>query len=245
MSESFYLSQLDVQVTSSSATLSGSQSDAFTGDAIVDVSVPLQTIRDLFQYQTDSIDVTDANADDVKFKSIYETSALPLGLDIDASAPVVPAGAIDNSASNMNLTYDYVRYLAQNLFNTHLGVDLFDNEESLRSNLNASFKSNLDVVLVGLNDAGQSDQTGTAASRTVFNQLIANKPSRFSDITLNMAGAVDGDGKQWYYAPCAVGDIVYFRVNVDAATDQQKLTAPTSTTAIARRVYLMRVTIIA
>jgi hypothetical protein len=243
MSESFYLSQLDVDVTSSSATLSGSTSTSFTGDATVDVNVPLATIKELFQYQSDSIDVTDAVADDIKFRSVYATNVLPLGINIDESAPVVPAGAIDAAASNMNLTYDYVRYLALKLFNTHLGVDLFDNEASLRSNLNASFKTNLDDVLVAVNDDGVTDQSGTAPSRTVFNQLIANKPSRFNDITVDESALVDG--KQWYSAPCAIDDIIYFRVTVAAAADQQKLTAPSSTTVIADRVYLIRATIVA
>ena len=138
MSESFYLAQLDVDVTSSSATLSGTISTEFTGDATVNVNVPLATIKELFQYQTDSTDVTDAVADDIKFRSVYSANSLPLGIDINSSAPVV-SGSIDSVATNNNLTYDYIRYLAHNLFNTHLGVDLFNNEETLRSSLNDNF----------------------------------------------------------------------------------------------------------
>ena len=242
MSESFYLSQLDVDVTSSDATLSGSVSQEFTGDATVNVNVPLSTFKELFQYQTDSTDVADDVADDVKFRSVYSANNLPLGIDINSSAPVV-SGSIDTIATNNNVTYDYVRYLALNLFNTHLGVDLFNNEQTLRSSLNDNFKVNLNSVLVALNNEGITDQSGTAPSRTVFNQLIANKPSRFNDITLNKSALVDG--KQWYYTPCVIGDKVYFRLTVSPAQDQQKLTAPLSDTVIPNRTYLICANIIA
>lgn len=244
MSESFYLSQLDVAVTSSSATLSGSSSVSFDGSANVSVSIPLATFKSLFQYHTDSADVTDASNVDVLFRTVYSTSASPLGLDIDTSA-LVGTGAIDTSAiSSVNhVTHDYVRYLAQMLFNTHLGVDLFNNEEALRSSLNASFKTQLNTVLLDLNDDGVTDQEGTSPSRTIFNQLIANQPSRFNDIVAYQSEVVND--KQWYYMPGIVGDKFYFLLRVSSASDQQKLTAPSSTTQIGDRTYLICANIVA
>ena len=94
-----------------------------------------------FQYQTDSVDINDVVANDVKFRVVYaDAPNAPLGMDIDESTEVVE-GAIDGTAGNKNITYDYTRYLALKLFNTHLGVDLFNNEEELRDDLNTSFKN--------------------------------------------------------------------------------------------------------
>ena len=241
-SELFYLAPLNVDATSSLAALSGSPSGTFSGDAIANVDITLSTFRSLFQFQTDSTEISNDVADDVKFRVVYESSDAPLGMDINTYAEVVD-GAIDANAVNNNITYDYTRYLAQNLFNTHLGVDLFSNEAELRSGLNDSFKTNFNDVLLALAASGSTNQNDTTSpSRIIFNQLIANRPERFNDIYNNEAEVVDG--QHWYYMPGEVGDKFFFLVNVASYEDQQKLTDSTSTTQIPVRSYLISATIV-
>jgi hypothetical protein len=250
--ELFYLSPLNVNASSSPATLSGFLSNAFTGDAVANVDITLSTFKSLYQFQTDSVDINDVVANDVKFRVAYvDASNSPLGMDIDTSAVVLAEGAIDGTAGNKNITYDYTRYLALKLFNSHLGVDLFSNEQSLRAGLNTSFKTRFNEVLLALAARGATDQNDnsvsgthyntTSPSRIIFNQLIANKPSRFRDINSNKANIVDG--KQWYYMPGAINDKFFFLLNVAAAENQHVLTGVS--TPIPVRSYLISAKIIA
>jgi hypothetical protein len=248
--ELFYLGPLNVDASSSMATVAGSVSNAFDGNATANVDITLSTFRSLFQYQSDSAEINDAVADDVKFRVVYaDAPNAPLGMDIDTYAEVVDR-AIDGTASNNNITYDYTRYLALKLFNTHLGVDLFDNEEVLRGDLNASFKTRFNELLLALAARGATDQNDNASngthydttspSRIIFNQLLANKPVRFSDISSNEAEVVDG--KHWYHMPGEIGDKFFFLINVAAAEDQHDLTGVT--TPIPVRAYLISATIV-
>jgi hypothetical protein len=250
--ELFYLGPLNVDASSSMATLAGSVSIDFSGNATANLDITLSTFKTFFQYQTDSVDINDVVASDVKFRVIYaDASNAPLGMDIDINTEVVE-GPIDGTAGNKNITYDYTRYLALKLFNTHLGVDLFNNEEELRDDLNTSFKTRFNELLLALAARGATDQSDnssdgathydkTSPSRIIFNQLIANKPARFSDITINEAEVVDG--QHWYYMPGEIGDKFFFLINVAAAEDQHDLTGVT--TPIPVRSYLVCATVVA
>jgi hypothetical protein len=242
-SELFYLGPLNVDASSAMATLAGSVTNAFSGDATANVDLKLAKFKSLFQFQTDSTEINDVVADDVKFRVVYANAPhSPLGMDIDTSANVVD-GAIDGTAGNKNITYDYTRYLALKLFNTHLGVDLFDNEAELRGDLNTSFKSRFNEKLLALAAAGATDSNDTTSpSRLIFNQLIVNKPDRFSNIDENEAAVVDG--KHWYKMPGEIGDKFFFLLTVAAAADQQHLTDPLSGVVIPDRIYLICVNIV-
>jgi hypothetical protein len=249
--ELFYLGPLNVDASSAMATIAGSVSIDFSGNATANVDITLSTFRTLFQYQSDSTEIDNVVANDVKFRVVYaDAPSAPLGMDIDESAEVVD-GAIDGTAGNKNVTYDYTRYLALKLFNTHLGVDLFNNEQELRGDLNTSFKTRFNALLLALAARGATDQNDnsvggthydtTSPSRIIFNQLIANKPVRFSDISSNEAEVVDGE--HWYYMPGEIGDKFFFLINVAAAEDQHDLTGVT--TPIPVRAYLISATIVA
>lgn len=240
MSMEFYLAQLDFGVTAGSATLSGADSVSFSGDAIADVNVTLSSVRNLFNFQSDSIDITDTTATDIKYRVSYTTSEeFPLGIH-PANNTLVNSGAIDAAANIYGVTHDYIRYLAFKLFNTHLGVDLFDNEDDLSGGLNSGFQAAFNTVLVNLAAEGVTDGDAdpSSPSRTILNQIILNQPSRLSDLT---AYAIDGE-TGWYKMPIAVGDKLYFLVTITAATDQHLLT---NVSAIDTRSYLMRLTVVA
>ena len=235
--QDFYLSQLDVSVDASSATLSGVNTSAFTGDATAAVDISLNTVMSMFQFKTDSTDVNDTNNVDILYKTVYTTSANPLNIDLDINTGMI-ANAIDTGASNNHVTYDFVRYLAFKLFNTHLGVDLFSNEEPLRTTLNADFKSAFDTVLVDLAAVGDADNTGLISlipSKSILDQVIHSVPERLNDITPLAVGS------NWYKAPLEAGDKLYFRLTVSAAANQHNLT---SVSAIPDRVYLIKATLV-
>jgi len=232
----FYLPQLDVSVNSLSALLLGESSTVFSGDATVAVDIPLENAMNIFRFQTDSTDIDNITANDIKYKVVYTGAGnTDMAFDIDTSSSVI-VNSIHSGAANNNATYDYVRYLALKLFNTHLGVDLFSNETQLRTTLRDDFSTSFDSNMTILDAAGETDASGNSASKTILNQIIYDQPTRLNDISQFALG------DNWYKSPLVAGDILYFRLTVKAAADQNTLT---SVVAIPDRVYLIKATLIA
>ena len=236
MSENFYLPQLDVFVDASYALLTGILTQAFDGSANVDVNIPLTHAKNIFQFQTDSVDINNTNAQDIKYKVVYDITdpSFNIQFNLDTSANVT-SNRIHSGASNNNVTYDYVRYLASKLFNTHLGVDLFSNETELREDLRDKFSAAFNTNMISLRDQGVTDADGNSPSKSILLQVISNQPARLSDIT---SLAIESD---WYKSPLIAGDILYFRLTINAATNQNTLT---SVPSIGPRVYLIKATLV-
>ena len=222
----FYLPQLDVLVDASSALLYGVDTVAFDGSANVAVTIPLENAMNIFQFYTDSTDINNLAVDDIQYKVVYTGAGTTrIQFDLDTSALLIN-GDIHPGAANRNTTYDYVRYLAQRLFNTHLGVDLFSNESELRTTLRDDFSTAFDSNMTALTTAN-----GISPTRSILLQVINNQPERLSNIaTLSL-------GSNWYKSPLQAGDVLYFRLTVNAAANQNDLTGVGS---IPPRVYLMQ-----
>jgi hypothetical protein len=236
----FYLAQLDFGITAASATLSGASTESFSGDATVEVDVQKSAIQNTFNFQTDSIDFSNTTNVDISYRVTYTAAdpVLPFGIEPDVHTMVI-ANAIHAGAATNSITRDYIRYLARELFNTHLGVDLFDNETELRGGFNDSFKTGLSNVLTNLATAGVSYADGTSPSKSILSQIIDSEPSRLNDLAPYV---IDGDAG-WYKIPVEVGDKLYFVVTVTAAAGQEALTG--GTTPIANRTYLMKLNVVA
>jgi hypothetical protein len=229
----FYLPHLNVSVNSLSASLFGAESTPFSGDATVAVDIPLENAMNIFQFQTGSNDINNDNADDIKYRVLYTgNSSYNMVFNIDTLSEVI-TGAIYTYASNKNLTYDYVRYLAEELFNTHLGVDLFSNETELRTTLRDNFSISFDSNMTRLH-AVETDDSENSPSKTILNQIIDNVPERLNDI---YSLAV---GNNWFKSPLVLGDILNFRLTVKAAAGQNTVT---TVAAIEDRVYLIKATL--
>lgn len=239
--ENFYLSELDTGVDSISAALRESGTSPLSGDVTAKVDVSVSVLQNLFQFQTDSADITNANNNDIKYKVEYTTSTEPLGIDLDTKTEVtVNAYA---STGDVHVTYEWVRHLAHELFNTHFGADLFSNELELRTALNSSFKTNFNTKLLSLAtldgnqiilDAGTSTNN---PSLKLLDQISQNAPSRLNDITPYRIGETD-----WYKMPILVNDKLYFVLTISAAADQEVLT---SVSAIGDRTYLIEINVVA
>jgi hypothetical protein len=234
----FYLAQLDFGMTASSATLSGAAPVSFSGNATADVNVSLSSIRNLFNFQSDSTDLSSAVNTDIKYRVSYSSSGdFPLGIH-PANNTLVTVNAIDPAANIYGVTHDYVRYLALRLFNTHLGVDLFANEGDLVGDLNTAFQVGFDTVLANLATSGVADSDGNSPAETILNNIIHSQQTRLSDLTQY---AIDGE-PGWYKMPVQVGDKLYFVVTISAAANQHTLTG---VSPIPDRTYLMRLTVVA
>jgi len=230
----FYLSQLDVSVNSLSASLLTQSSSVFSGDATVAVEILLENAMNIFQFQSDSTDIDNVTANDIKYRVVYTgDSSYNMVFNIDTSSNVI-VNSIYSGAANNNATYDYVRYLAQQLFNTHLGVDLFSNESDLRQDLMDAFSTSFTSNMTRLH-AVETDASGNSPSKTILNEIINNHPERLNDISSLAVG------NNWFKCPLVVGDILYFCLTVKAAANQNTIT---NVVAIPDRVYLIKVTLI-
>jgi len=244
-----YLPLFSLTITSDSATIYGETYTPLTGDATVDVNVSTTLMQNLFQFQTDSVDINDISVNDLKYKIVY-TSAdpiLPLGIDYDTSSNVSVGAIASNSGLNYNLTYDYVRFLAQSLFGTHLGVDLFNNEASVRSSLNYKIKYEMDALLSSASGYEfPTEYSDGTSSNTVIRefllQIINNAPERLVDISNNYTYGVDGTtGETWYKMPFLAGDKIYIKIIINPASNQS---ASTTGATVNTRTYIIRGTLV-
>lgn len=246
--QDFYLGQLNITTTSDLATLSGTPIISMSGDATVNITtVTATTMRNLFTFGTDSIDVNDVVPEDLLYRVNWtDNSNNPLNIDIDLSANVI-IGNISSGLSNQNVTYDFVRYLALKLFNTPLGVDLFNNESTLRSSLKNKFNVSLNNKLLELEALGSQTDNDTDNNPvcTAMKRMISGDPARFQDISNNLyyGPGVDLNGNQinMYKLPFIAGDRLYFNVIVDASENQH--TIVNRQLAIPTRTYLFKLTL--
>lgn len=143
------LSDLSFSVQMLAATM-----DTKTPPLLYDVSavavftVSTGAMRDVFQFRTDSSDITNAANEDLKY--FVDMTQWPVGIEInpanaalDYTAPSISSGAIayysynteQEQFTNMMVKHDFVRYLALQLFGSYDATDIFNNEEELVSNL--------------------------------------------------------------------------------------------------------------
>lgn len=113
-------------------------------DCVADLYVDTQVLRETFKFQTDSNDVTDAMNDDIKyftFRDKFWTHDPSHSFSINVADAVQHFGDTNvqifnspNIKKNM-ACHDFTRYLSDSLFNTHKGVDLFNNEDELLNDI--------------------------------------------------------------------------------------------------------------
>ena len=130
--------------------------------------------------------------------------------------------------------------MAQSLFGTHLGTDLFNNESALRSSLNLKFKTALDTMLTTDNGVEKTSADDTYMKGALL-QILNHLPERLADITTLQVGVDATSGETWYKIPFVAGDKIYFNLTVQPAVDQSSATTGAT---VNNRVYLVRGTLV-
>jgi uncharacterized protein YjbI with pentapeptide repeats len=238
---------------STSGLLDASAVSLETTDATAVFYVKVSDMTNVFKIQTDSNDMNDSDASDVKY---YVFNRLwPAELKIN------PAHAMMNkiesngmlgttdlfTSSKMLAKHDFLRYLALRLFNTIHGVDLFSNESDLLENtaywgedVNANIRSTMANISTTSSDESMSyDASGnkyltnaatgnTNLCRELVRQLTANVPSRFGSIT---------DANTPQSIPLMEDDSINFKVTFQSAPSQNVLTGVTE---IPSRSYMVK-----
>jgi hypothetical protein len=237
-------------------------SGALAGEvpATLDVScvavynVKLSDMRNVFKFQSDSFDVNNVDASDIKYY-VY-MSNWPATLKLNpvhagalSSSPILETG--NGIVAEKNLVkHDFVRYLAEELFNTPHGVDLFSNEDELLSDLVAKgviARQAIDASLNAVNQANAANGTSpnkystnalnTAAnfSRVLLRQVANLAPARFATEISDISGIQS--------IPLMENDTISFKVSISPADNQHDLTSRPA--AFDTRVYQIKLVLLA
>lgn len=241
--QNFYLNGLDMSADSAQGLLAGGATNPFTGDANATIDVSLNLLKDIFKFQSDSVDICNNVLSDVKYKVVDPSNSWVYS-PADA---VVDANPIRNGATEQKVQYDFVRHLAKSLFGTDLGVDLFTNEEELRSHLVTESLSALKArftALAGLGDLDDEDveQDGVQInpSRQILRQIIHNDPDRLGNAYVDG----DADGNGFFKMPLIAGDALYFVFTANAHADQSDVVNDAVSNPPARS-YLIKMNVVA
>jgi len=207
-------------------------------------NIKLSDMRNVFKFQSDSFDVNDLSASDIKYYVFSAAPTWPTDLvlnpaNADMSNATPPFSPIFLTSSEVlanknKVKHDFVRYLALKLFNTAYGVDLFKNEDALLTDLvskgataHSAIKTALDARNTTASDLSNNvDSDGrfyatnaltgnTNFSRELLRQVASVAPGRFS-ATSDISGVQS--------VPLADGDTISFKVSVSAYPAQHTLT---------------------
>jgi len=239
-----------------SGELAGEAPLAWTDISAVAVyNVKLSDMLAVFKFQSDSFDVNDIDASDIQYY-VYK-NAWPAELKINPVHAAMTAGGTPGQilatagsiVAEKNLVkHDFLRYLAEQLFNTPHGVDLFSNEDALLVDLvskGATARGAIETALAAVDQASAAAGTSphkystnaltTAGNicRELMRQVAAAAPARFF-ATQNVTTVQS--------VPILAGDTINFRLSVSPAAGQEALTERPA--ALNTRVYKIQLVVV-
>ena len=217
-------------------------------DATVTIEVPIDFLKDTFYFKTDEAIATDAT-DDVH--CYVDTSKWP-SMQGYLNASYGNISISDNAFVDSDvIAKDFLRNVANGLFGTHLGVDLFTNETSVHGNLetqtsnvaNNIFNSIQDVGITGGDTDLSTDENNEKyfldtvddpknVTRALLLQLLSLAPERFNSINLpdHMYPGKTGT----YRMPLIAGDTLSYALTIHPDVNQNTITN-TGTNALPRK----------
>ena len=203
----------------------------------------------VFYFKTDE-DITSLPSDSSNVMYYLDRSKWTGGqATLNPMNGIITSGYYGSNTTD-NLAKDFLRDMAQHLFNTHFGVDLFTNEDAVVSNIstNAASKATdiynmmgaVDITNTGLEgpDASNNyykkdDTSNTNLTREILNQLLTAAPGRFDD---KVALRLNSDVSGCYGMPFIAGDTLSYKLYVTANSNQH-LTINTGKPQLNTRTY--------
>ena len=226
-------------------------------DATAVFYVRLSDMTNLFQYQTDAFDVNNTDASDIKYYVFHRT--IPTAFHINPShammnktesAGMLGTGVQEIVAAKSLVKHDFIRYIALRLFNTHYGVDLFENEKELQENityLGETVQHNIDTILSGISTTSANGSLSYDASG---NKYLTNDSSGNTNLCRELMRQIAAaEGSRFYNngadtatsglrpMPLHEDDSINFKLTVTAAEGQNIVTG---VTVIPSRTYTIK-----
>ena len=246
--------------TSMVLTRAGELSDlsfALTTDATITLNTDVsnELLRNTFFYRTDDAILADSSfvaffVDDTAFTNMQSTMNPKNGLIKTTSDGAYIA--------NDNISKDFLRDLARQLFGTYLGADLFTNEDSVVTNINSKCDVVATNIMTKMQDVNISstanahldaslnyyflkdDPSNLNICREIVVQMITQDTKRFQDISgLSYSNTYDG----YWKVPFQAGDVLKYQLTVTPATNQ--VTAiDTGSGAMTPRTYTVKLNVV-
>jgi uncharacterized protein YjbI with pentapeptide repeats len=238
------------------ASLDASSVSIENTDAVAVYYVKQSDMMNVFKFQSDSNDLNDISASDVKYYVFdrnwpTELKINPLHAMMNKTESANMLGNAESFAANkMLVKHDFIRYLSLCLFNTIHGVDLFRNESDLLENAVYGGETNRNTIheLLGNVSTTSSDESlsydasgnkyltndvsgNTNLCRELLRQMVAGAPARFGSIT---------DANTPQSLPFEPDDTINFKLTLEAAPTQNVLTG---VSVIPSRSYLIKLVI--
>jgi len=279
----FVLTDLSSSVTLSQTGNLTSQVLSISGDAVAVLFVKTTDMQKVFQFETDAINVNDLSAQDMKFYVDMESWPTSQGLkpmnpaNAMIDVPTYSSGAISNISKISGAAYDhnkslvkhdFIRYIAQRMFNTYQAVDLFNNQLEVVQNIEsvcdgsakghswfdisaALYKvdkdhgtnSGLLVDANGLKYMTTATTTPDNLSRELFLQIVGNQPNRLTanaDGSSRVLGSADRQNMLFYD-----GDTINFNLTLKTASGQETVSGLSGISPIPSRTYVIKLVMIA
>lgn len=209
---------------------------ALSTDAEATFYVKTTRLRNVFKFQSDSIDVdgsdngaiTGGDTDTQYY--CYANAWLDLSIN-PANAPVTSSAVYSSgvAANRLLVKHDMVRFLASQMFGTHFGTDLLGNEEGLKNDVAArgsAILTDIQTAVAAANNKTNADDTTANITRRLMRQLYSSAPDRFvigTNVTVNGSSVAALDASSGIQAvPLADGDTLAFKVTFNLATGQKK-----------------------
>ncbi len=224
--------------------------------------IDINDMKSVFQFQTDSsgvnlLDVTSSNTslryyvDHSHWPSFNAANGM---MDHLASVDPIASGY---QTDKMMITHDFMRHLAKGVFNTHHGVDLFNNEKDMLTNIrsicgdgdgNTMGEINEALELVSLTGTHSSSKTDASNNKYMDNTFMGNE-NICRRLYQRLASSVSSRWSRYSWTdstspylskqplPFDVDDIISFHLTLNAKSDQHNLT---STNTVQPRIYKIK-----
>ena len=241
----FYLTELNNAVTlGTKAVIPEAYTAPLSGDVGCRLRITSTQARTLFKFQTDSSDVTDVSAADMQFfcyPAAFSALTNNGSGNVDGDIPfnisdatiISTHGTAEKGAmvghegveSKNLLQHDWLRRLAVHTFNTEAAVDLFTNEEAMRTELHGSVATQVGAHIGtklneadGKNSGDVNDRGDANLMYKLFEQLGQEDPARMvADGT--SATILDTSGVQSF--PFNDGDSLSIFITLTSMTGQK------------------------
>jgi hypothetical protein len=210
--------------------------------------VSVAAMKDAFYFQSDSKDIDDEAPVDTKYYVNW-----PAAYVLNPSHAFVKVNPIATTDSDGPITddrtlvkHDFIRHVAKSLFNTHLAVDMFSNEQALKDDLAdkghtawLAIKVKLDAAKDAMTNA---DNTTDNLCRVLFQNILKNDAQRFSVLTDLLKGGATDALTTLFSIPFVAGDSISFKATLKPEGTQHSII--TGAAAVPDRVYAIKINIV-
>lgn len=232
--------------TSASTTIADTTTSTST-DATVTITGPAATaLQSTFYFKTDS-DIATTSTDDVKY--YVDTSEWStMTTNLNATQGTVTANFF---VADETISESFLRHMATGLFGTHLGVDLFNNETTVKADIVSSCGTVATSIGTTISSVGLSGSDGDLKgsspnkyfeddvtdakniTRELIYQLLNNANSRARFNASNLATYAVSGQTGVYKVPLIAGDSISYKLTISPHANQNT-NVNTGTNATAR-----------